>query len=280
MKKVYVIGDSCTDEFVYGQCTRINPEAPTPVFVPNGQVKTNNGMAGNVFANIKSLRSNWNVVLVKPVGIDIVKRRYVDKKSNYIILRADYEPKIPEHSKFNSSEFIKSLNGVIPAAIVISDYSKGFLTEQEINLLCIWCRNNKIKTFLDTKKKINDKWANNIDFIKINELEFNLSSNEKGLCSGFIGHSTETCLIKTLGDKGCEIVSLNGNFVNRFVPTNQIEVRDVSGAGDTFLAAFAVSIVENKFSDDLVRYCEYANKAAGYACTQPGVVTVNELDFL
>ena len=52
--KVLVIGDSCTDKFVYGECNRICPEAPVPVFNPIEQ-KSNGGMAKNVFNNLITL---------------------------------------------------------------------------------------------------------------------------------------------------------------------------------------------------------------------------------
>ena len=52
--KILVIGDSCTDVFIYGRCERLNPEAPIPVFEPTKTV-TNQGMAGNVVANLNKL---------------------------------------------------------------------------------------------------------------------------------------------------------------------------------------------------------------------------------
>ena len=55
--KILVIGDSCTDIFIYGSCQRLNPEAPIPIFEPSKTI-TNDGMAGNVVRNFKSVRSN------------------------------------------------------------------------------------------------------------------------------------------------------------------------------------------------------------------------------
>ena len=56
--KFLVIGDSCTDKFVYGQCDRICPEAPVPVFIPIKE-KTNGGMAKNVQANVEAMGIDW-----------------------------------------------------------------------------------------------------------------------------------------------------------------------------------------------------------------------------
>ena len=52
--KILVVGDSCTDVFVYGSCQRLCPEAPIPIFEPSKTV-TNDGMAGNVVRNLKAL---------------------------------------------------------------------------------------------------------------------------------------------------------------------------------------------------------------------------------
>lgn len=277
---IHVIGDSCTDEFIYGKVTRINPEAPTPVFVANGKVKSNLGMAGNTFLNISSLYGSNNVVnLIRPKIQNIKKVRYVDDASNYIILRVDEEPKIQDFDRFDTDEYISSLKGVYPKAIVISDYCKGFLSEREIIKLASWCNENKIITFLDTKKILTNDWTFGLDYIKINETEFEASSLACGICNKYRNIGSRTTLIKTLGSKGCSIVYRNKKYENTLISTQKVEVRDVSGAGDTFLAALAVSITDNRFNGDLIKCCEFANKAAGYACTQTGVVVVKESDF-
>ena len=86
--KILVIGDSCHDVFVYGKCDRICPEAPVPVFTPK-ETKTNGGMARNVYNNIKSLvNENIEVSLVTNTNL-ITKTRYVDYKTNQMLLRID-----------------------------------------------------------------------------------------------------------------------------------------------------------------------------------------------
>ena len=83
--KILVIGDSCTDVFIYGHSTRMCPEAPVPIFEPSRTV-TNDGMAGNVRANLESLGANVNLITNKE---QITKTRYVDVKSNQMFLRVD-----------------------------------------------------------------------------------------------------------------------------------------------------------------------------------------------
>ena len=79
--KILVIGDSCTDTFVYGMCQRMSPEAPIPIFEPSRTV-TNDGMAGNVVRNLKALGvTDVDIITNKE---QITKTRYVENKSNQI----------------------------------------------------------------------------------------------------------------------------------------------------------------------------------------------------
>ena len=84
--KILVIGDSCTDVFVYGSCTRLCPEAPIPVFNPSKTI-TNQGMAGNVVENLRALGVRKTELITNTE--QIVKTRYVETKSNQMLLRVD-----------------------------------------------------------------------------------------------------------------------------------------------------------------------------------------------
>ena len=83
--RVLVVGDSCQDIFVYGDIDRICPEGPVPVFNREWE-KGNNGMALNVVANLESLGAEVKYVTNQ---IGIVKTRYVDKRSNQLVMRVD-----------------------------------------------------------------------------------------------------------------------------------------------------------------------------------------------
>ncbi len=161
---ILVIGDSCTDKFVYGTAFRLAPEAPVPVFNPSFS-ETNNGMAGNVVENLKALGVN-----VIPVvnDEDLVKTRFVDDRSGQILLRVDANDKVERIDK-NKLEFITNNKhkGLTIDAIIISDYDKGFLEEEDIQFIC---ENNK-NVFIDTKK-ILGKWCVDASFIKINHVEY------------------------------------------------------------------------------------------------------------
>ena len=87
-KKILLIGDSCTDEYVYGVCERLNPEAPVPILKFNRK-ETNKGMAWNVRENLMSFGIEVHVVTHKE---NIIKTRYIDEKYNQQMLRVDNEP--------------------------------------------------------------------------------------------------------------------------------------------------------------------------------------------
>ena len=211
--KILIIGDKCTDRFIYGTIDRICPEAPVPVFNPSHQ-KENQGMAGNVYANIKSLISDKNgeVELITNTT-DILKERYVDKKSNQMLLRVDSNDRCDQIS----SSVLETIEWSNYGAVVVSDYCKGFLTEENIKHIV----NSHPLTFVDTKKEIGE-WIESATFIKINQPEY--TRNQKR----FEEINLKGDLIVTLGEAG---VQYNNKV---YPPTEVIEALDLSGAGDTF----------------------------------------------
>ena len=88
--RVLLIGDSCTDVYVYGDVKRLNPEAPVPILEPKRE-NTTKGMAWNVFSNLKAFGLS---VFMLTNEEKIIKTRYIDEKSNQQILRVDNEPEI------------------------------------------------------------------------------------------------------------------------------------------------------------------------------------------
>ena len=83
--KVLVIGDSCKDVHVYGECDRMCPDAPVPVFIPR-IAKSNRGMAGNVYENLISLGAECTIVTNQNEN---TKTRYVEQKTNHMLVRVD-----------------------------------------------------------------------------------------------------------------------------------------------------------------------------------------------
>ena len=165
--KILLIGDSCTDEYVYGTCERLNPEAPVPILKFNKKITTK-GMAWNVRKNLESFGLEVYIITNQE---EIIKTRYIDEKYNQQMLRVDDEPLVkPMEYNLPDEEF---------DALVISDYNKGFLSEQKI-LELVECFDGPV--FIDTKKNHLPKLN---AFVKINEHEYkNFKSSTDNLIIG------------------------------------------------------------------------------------------------
>lgn len=256
MKKILVIGESCTDLFEYGTCTRLNPEAPTPVFV-SSETNRNAGMAANVYSNIISLagHTEFEIEFMQSSPDQIIKHRFVDKASNYILLRVDKDGPVDKIDLMNP-ETVKKIEDA--DLVVVSDYDKGFLSESDLVTIASFAK----KSFIDTKKPIKS-WTSLFSYIKINKREFENPANDTQTLSI---HSDK--IIVTLGESGAKIGS---TYIK---PKTKVAVKDVSGAGDTFLAAL---VVEYARSGNIVKSIEYANECAAIAVSNKGVVSVGYL---
>lgn len=247
-QKILVIGDACIDEFVYGRCTRLCPDAPVPVFIPLQKVQ-NGGMAKNVQENVRSLGFECHILCQEHL---VHKTRYVDEKTNHTFIRVDTgENSVQRISpSFLTKSYLSEYN-----AIIISDYNKGFLFEEDIEFIC----NNHDLVFIDTKKHIG-KYCKDATYIKINEIEYNASRYI--LDNGDYDNN----LIVTLGDQGCK-------FMGKIYPVNKVEVKDMSGAGDTFMSALVCSFLK---TNDIVKSISYANKCASIVVQKKGVVVIEK----
>ena len=231
--KILLVGDDCLDVYQYGTVDRISPEAPVPVFKFSHE-EQKAGMAGNVCNNLKKLGCDVNYLH----GKTSMKTRLIDQRSKQHIVRIDND--------INSDplEFVTEIPNIYDA-IVVSDYNKGTVTYQLITELI----NTNIPVFVDTKKT-------NLDcmqgaWVKINELEYSKVTSE---CAG---------LIVTLGSQGAKVPHHDLEF-----PAPSVEVSDVTGAGDTFLAALVVKWLETK---DISKAVSFAIKAASVTVQHFGV---------
>jgi D-beta-D-heptose 7-phosphate kinase/D-beta-D-heptose 1-phosphate adenosyltransferase len=262
--KVLVIGDSCQDVFVYGDIERISPEAPVPVFVPT-HTENNDGMARNVSNNVEVLEmfittiTNKNGVFPDHSKHGIVKKRYVDNRSGQMVLRVDEHDYCDRIEKellelIRGNKYRPPLSGEIEVdAIIISDYCKGFLEESDIQHIC----ENNDNVFVDTKKKLGN-WIKDADYIKINELEYK-KNHELLSDDGF-----KEKLIVTLGSKGCR-------YKDRVFDVEEVTVKDVSGAGDTFLAGLVRGYLDTNNIESAI---EFAQKCTTHVVQKHGVATV------
>lgn len=244
--KITVIGELCTDIFVYGETKRLSPEAPVPVFNPL-YVERNFGMGGNVIENLKSLNQVISVKHIHQLQT-IKKTRYVDDKSNHMFIRVDEGEETITPLELTDT-IIDEIKG--SDAIIVSDYNKGFLNEKILLEVAYHSR----FIVMDTKKQISTDLVSNFNFIKLNEHEFcNFSDNVKKLYPNK--------LIVTLGSKGAKYMD------TVYSSPNPRETIDVSGAGDTFTASFTVKYLETKNIGESIIY---ANEMASIVVQKRGV---------
>jgi bifunctional ADP-heptose synthase (sugar kinase/adenylyltransferase) len=238
-KNILVIGDSCRDVFVYCDTDRLCPDVPVPVLNIIDQIE-NGGMAYNVFRNIKSsidgceiiTNENWN---------SVTKTRYVHKKTNHTFFRVDSSQKI-QRIDLSLIDFNYEI-------IVISDYDKGFLLEEDIEYIC----ERHPNVFIDSKKILGG-WARNSKYIKINNYEFKRSEK-------FIDKILSEKIICTKGEYGCV-------FGDKTYPVKKVSVIDVSGAGDSFLAGLTIEYLKSR---DIEKSIRFANSCALKVVQSPGV---------
>ena len=247
---VIVIGDKCTDKYVFGECKRISPEQPVPV-LDKTKIEEKPGMAANTEMNLKAF--GVNTVLLSQRE-EIIKTRFVDSNSGYQLMRLDETPKV---SRIANAELKMAFMHMNPDAIVVSDYDKGYLSEED---LWIICNNINRPVFVDTKKrrlfqKDNVYW-------KINKKEYDdlIQENIPDLRN----------LIVTLGSGGA---TWNGMIYK----PQPVKVFDVCGAGDTFLAALVYKFLETRSMENAINY---ANKAAAISVTHPGAYRLSKQDII
>ena len=208
--KVLLIGESCVDEYHYGECRRLSPEAPVPV-LDYTKTTLHPGMASNVRQNLESFGCEVDFITNDPE--DLRKTRFVDARSKQQLLRVD-EGTCVDPLNIRS---IGDLNQY--DLIIFSDYDKGLIPWEAANNIC---ENYKGNIFVDSKK--NDLSCFHNAYIKINEFE-----EEKALAY------PESCtFIVTLGKDGARWLG------KTYSAPKVYDVYDVSGAGDVFLATLSI----------------------------------------
>lgn len=244
MKKLLVLGESCRDIFVYCNAERLAPDVPIPVLGIFEQ-RENPGMAANVERNIKNIFSNVDLY-TNDKWREVTKTRYIHHDTNHMFIRVDTDHHIPRVK-------VEDIPLSDYDIIAISDYNKGFLMEEDIDYIT----KNHDNVFIDTKKILGN-WAENAKFIKINNYEYERSKDK-------INKKLENKLIHTKGEHGAV-------FMGKTYPVpNKVEVKDTSGAGDSFFAALIVKYIE---TGDIEESIKFANECASEVVKHKGVTSI------
>lgn len=257
---IMLIGDGCHDIYHYGNVTRISPEAPVPVF--DFEYKSMNfGMALNVKENLKSLGISDLDIHTYAYPIEH-KNRYLDLKTKQQLFRVDH--KVPMNEPLNLVMtkvrlFIKEVG-----CVIISDYDKGTLSVEDIEEIIELAGKHNIPVFIDTKKKDYSRFTG--AYVKINEKEYNerTSRNDK--------------MIVTRADKSVIYYPTSSDSEYKEYDVQSLGFHDVTGAGDTFLAALAFMYVASSDMDMAINFAIKASQISiqHYGCYAPKLEEILE----
>ena len=304
--KVLVVGDLILDEFLWGDVSRISPEAPVPVvwvkresFMPGG--------ASNVANNLRSLGAN--VFLAGVIGDDehgailkgeleqkgidtscilvdesrptILKTRVVAQHQQ--VVRIDKE-KVEHLSDLLISEMISRINAIIDNmdAVIIEDYGKGVITPKLLSKIVPIAKAKKKVISVDPKEE-HFKYYRGISVITPNNQEaaravgFEIKDDATLKKAGQVLLNKLNCKIAliTLGENGMAVFQRSKPM--KQIPTVAQEVFDVSGAGDTVIASYTLSLVSGA---DPIQAAHISNFAAGIVVGKVGIAIVTPDELL
>jgi D-beta-D-heptose 7-phosphate kinase/D-beta-D-heptose 1-phosphate adenosyltransferase len=310
--RVLVIGDLMLDEFIWGKVSRISPEAPVPVVNVTGETYYPGG-AANVARNLREFGAKTSLMgtvgddangerlcrLLGAAGIETsgvqrastgyttVKTRIIAR--NQQVVRVDREQPAAftseqrQHAMAFLDEAVKEVDGV-----VVADYGKGML-DQDLadHIRRISTAQGKILA-VDPHPHTSLLWKG-ASVIKPNRIEtFNAAGMrleapvEPAMADGPLlaaaGKLLKVwqpgCLLVTLGEQG--MMLFVAGQAPHHIPTRAKEVFDVSGAGDTAIAALTLGLLAGA---SLVEAADLANRASGIAVGKLGTATVTPAEL-
>lgn len=304
--RILVVGDVMLDRYIWGDATRISPEAPVPVIDIARETWTAGG-AGNVALNIASLGARCTIAgyfgdddggrrLVKALrekkiatiatpgsSQTIMKTRVLVQRQQ--LCRIDRESP-PQAYAIPADVAEKLLRPAIRAcdAVVLSDYAKGILSNELVARVTVLARAAGKFVALDPKPR--RKLAfHGLDLITPNKREsLELAGIELAphapypaaeICARLHELYATKHLVVTLGEEGMLLSS--GGKILKTIPTAAREVYDVSGAGDTALAALALALAAGA---RLETAAHFANAAAGVVVGKLGTATVSPRELI
>ncbi|MCC7429502.1 D-glycero-beta-D-manno-heptose 1-phosphate adenylyltransferase [bacterium] len=288
--KVLVIGDLMLDNYVFGDCTRISPEAPIPVFLKKKETFTLGG-SGNTALNLKKL--GLAVTVFGATGKDdegqkikkllqthkisteflpevcnfqtTTKQRFVSQGQQ--LFRFDTESKLPENLPF------PKINWKNFDFAVVSDYGKGVVNSELMKILIA----SQKPVYFAPKEKIYSNVtllvANKKEISQITQKNFTEKNAFKVLSKIQKSYKIKNVVV-TLAEKGVCFLENEKLVVEN---TQAKEIFDVTGAGDTFLAVLAAT---HFLTQDLDFACKLANLGAGQVVSKQGTSVVDFTEFL
>ena len=306
-RTVLCVGDLMLDEFVYGEVSRISPEAPAPVIAVQ-RSETNIGGAGNVARNIASLGGRCIFVgligeddagvklkteLARHGGIESVlvcdparpttrKVRFVSEHFSTHMLRADWEQAAPASADIEQKLIDAALPQIARADIVLlSDYAKGVLTARVIRNVIDAARKLGKRVIIDPKSA-NFAIYRGATLLTPNRKEFAEATRSRADSDQSIADAAQDAMqladceamLVTQSEHGMTLVPRNGEAIH--VPALPVKVRDVSGAGDTVAATLALTLAADADWETALRM---ATAAAAVAVGKKGTASVTAAEL-
>lgn len=299
--KAVVIGDTMLDKYIYGIVERISPEAPVPVLTHySTEVKA--GGAANVALNLAAWGCKTSLIGLTGKDSNRVELNTILDQNNithhlfesqnrpttvktrvvaasHHLLRIDEESSEYVNGKEEEilCQFINdALSKEKPDLIIIEDYNKGLLTEKIISQVIDYGKRNHSFIAIDPKEKNFMKYGQ-ADLFKPNLREAihaahkNLSPEDlKELSSEWRKRMNFNTIAITLGGQG--VFLHNQDDTQHILPSREIDVIDVCGAGDAVICALALAMMSGL---NLKKTGALANLTGAYVCSHSGVVTIN-----
>ncbi len=301
-QRVLVVGDIMLDRFVYGTVERISPESPVPV-LSIGREERMLGGAGNALANLAGLGAQARIVSVvgddaegrlvrdkvKTLGFDddllitdsvwptIVKTRFL--AGHQQLLRTDQESKQAISSDAHEKVLravLKALDGV--GAVLLSDYGKGVLTQNILNTVIKEAQDKDIPIIVDPKGADFSIYKG-ATVVTPNKKELSEAargmavSNDESIIAAaekIINECGIEAVIATRSKDGMSVIQ-KGQSPAHIRSVGDIEVFDVSGAGDAVIATIAAGMAAGA---ELLQAAELANLAGSIVVTKVGTAPV------
>jgi D-beta-D-heptose 7-phosphate kinase/D-beta-D-heptose 1-phosphate adenosyltransferase len=304
---VLCVGDLMLDEFVYGEVSRISPEAPAPVIAVQ-RSEINIGGAGNVARNIAALGARCIFVglvgqdaagdqleaeLAKEAGIESVlvrdpsrpttrKVRFVSEHFSTHMLRADWERAAPASAEIEQKLIAAILPLLARADIVLlSDYAKGVLTARVLRNVIDAARKAGKRVIVDPKSA-NLAIYRGASVLTPNRKEFSEATRSRAETEQEIAVAAQDAIyladceaiLVTQSERGMTLVPRQADPIH--VPAYPVKVRDVSGAGDTVVAVLAATLAAGAGWEDALRM---ASAAAAVAVSKQGTASVTSAEL-
>jgi len=304
-KKILVVGDLILDHLIFGTVDRISPEAPVPVVWVNKESFLCGG-AANVGLNLKALDAEVSLCgvigndqfgkdLLSLAGKKGIDTKLVLKDGNrpttlktrvtahqQQVVRVDRESLEPLFSRINKL-IIRNINKRIDDfdAVIIEDYGKGVINPFIIKTIIELCRKKKKIITVDPKEE-HFNYYQNVTALTPNLKEAEGLANIKAVDSRgiiavgkrIIEKLAPEALLVTLGEGGMALFS-DGSYHN--IPTAALEVFDVTGAGDTVISLFTLSLA---CGASYGQAALIANFAAGIVVGKLGAATTTKKELL